>query len=491
MDSQVSRRGLSLRISLLIYLVFPLILLLGIVGYFSLHRLEIQIEKRMQEDIELIARAIRGPLEHSLEHGREEGLAQTLASAFRIGRVYGVYVYDNAGQKIATSGPQEPDVRKGQLALLAAEGARQGEYQEAQGAQIYSYFVPLVDSIGRSIGLLQVTREGRDFQSYIDQVRSHSLSLLSLLSVLLIGLIVYGHHRVIGRNLGLLVQSMERIEAGERSHRAVLDGPREIRRLASQMNAMLDSISRSEDELEQRRQRQALLEQQLHQSQKMAAIGQLAAGVAHELGTPLSVVSGKAQRMLRKPDLPKPVSRVFRETRDAVQRMEHIVRQLLDFGRGNALKPLPMPLDCIAESTFDQVHAEARDKGVELRLDGPRPAPVLMADAVLLEQALVNLVRNAIQAAPVSGRVSLTWFDDEQSLGFRVADNGPGVPKALHARLFEPFFTTKPVDEGTGLGLSMAQRAVRDHGGRLEVGHAELGGALFTMIFDKKAGESG
>ena len=478
------KRGLSLRISLLLFLVFPLIGVLAAAGYYSLHRLEYQIEMRMQEDIELIARAIRGPLEYALEHGQEESLAQALASAFRFGRVYGAYVYDEEGRRVAASGPREPRVGSRHLAELAA-GDRTGGYQDSGGKQVYSYFVPLSDSVGRNAGLLQLTREGSEFQNYIQRVRHQALILLILLSVLLLGIIVYGHHRVIGRNLGLLVGAMARIEGGNRKHRAAFSGPREVRRLAEGMNAMLDSIERSEQELEVHRKEQSRLETRLQQSQKMAAIGQLAAGVAHELGTPLSVVSGKAQRMLRKSDLPEPVVRVFREIRDAVQRMENIVRQLLDFGRGNQVRLRPMSLDDIAESAAAQVRDEAGRESVALTLSGSKPAPVLPIDSVRMEQALVNLLRNAVQAAAEGGQVRLSWFDNGDHLGFSVADDGPGVPGELRSRLFEPFFTTKAVGQGTGLGLAVAQAAAGDHRGRIEVGSSELGGALFTMSLEK------
>ena len=480
MSSQPLRAGLSLRVSLLLFLLFPLIVVLAAAGYYSLQRLENQVEMRMQEDIELIARAIRGPLEYALEQGREGSLAQTLASAFRFERVYGAYVFDKEGRRIAASGPREPVVGSRHLAEIAA-GDRTGVYQDSDGKQVYSYFVPLSDSVGRNTGLLQLTRNGSEFRDYIQRVSHQAMLLLVLLSLLLLGIIAYGHHRVIGRNLGLLVRSMARIEGGDRKHRAVSSGPREVRQLGEGMNSMLDSIERSEQELERRRLEQSRLETRLQQSRKMAAIGQLAAGVAHELGTPLSVVSGKAQRMLRRSDLSLPVVGVFREIRDAVQRMEHIVRQLLDFGRGNQLRLRPMPLDDIAECAVAQVREEADGKSVVLTLSGPHPAPVLPLDPVRMEQALVNLLRNAAQAAAEGGQVRLDWFDDGDRLGFRISDDGPGVPEELRCRLFEPFFTTKAVGQGTGLGLAVAQAAVSDHGGRIEVGPSELGGALFTM----------
>ncbi|MFP4070511.1 MAG: sensor histidine kinase [Desulfovibrionales bacterium] len=481
----IFREGLSLRLSLLLFLVIPLIGICGAGGFYSLKLLEAQIEERMQDDIELIARAIRGPLEHALEQGREGSLSQALDSVFRFERVYGAYVYGTEGQRIARSGPRETGIRGRQVAELAAGGDRIGEYQESDGKQMYSFFIPLSDSLGRNTGLLQLTRDGADFQEYIQQVRRQGLLLLLLLSILLPGIVVYGHHRVIGRNLGLLVRSMARIESGHREHRANLSGPREVRHLADGMNSMLDSIARAEKKLEQQRQDQTKLERQLQQSRKMAAIGQLASGVAHELGTPLSVVSGKAQRLLRRSDLPEPAVRAFHEIRVAVQRMEQIVRQLLDYGRSNPLRLRPRKLNDLAHCAAAHLRKETEDLSVTMTINGPEPAPMLEVDSVRMEQALINLLRNGVQAAGPGGTVAMEWFETRDCLGIHVADDGPGVPEALHSKLFEPFFTTKSVDQGTGLGLSVAQSATRDHGGRLEVGRSTLGGARFSMIFKK------
>lgn len=477
-------RGLSLRLSLWLFLVLPLIAVLAIAGTLTLHHLERRIESRLQEDIKLIARALREPLAYSLERRRPGSVARILESAFRSGRVYGAYVYNRQGRQIAATGPRQPSTRVPRLARMAARGQDQGTYQQAHGDQVYSFFVPLSDSVGRNLGLLQITRAGSDFRQYIHQARYLGLGLLLLLGTLFTGVLVYGHHRLIGRNLQALVVSMGRIARGERSHRAALTGPWELRHLAEGMNSMLDSIEHSEQELEKQRQQQAYLQQQLQQSQKMAALGQLAAGVAHELGTPLSVVSGKAQRMLRRQELPEVAHKVFAEIQDAVQRMEGIVRQLMDFGRANPVRRRSLSLQRLAECALAQVGQEAGDKGVALETCGSAACPNLNMDALRLEQALVNLLRNAIQATSAGGRVRLVWFSEAMAVGWYVADTGPGVPPELRQRLFEPFFTTKDVGEGTGLGLAVAQAAVQDHNGRLEVStDPELGGARFTLWF--------
>jgi two-component system, NtrC family, sensor kinase len=472
----------SLRAALALFIVAPLISILAVAGYFALSELEYQTERRMQEDVELIARAIRLPLSHALEQGQKKSIKQTLNSAFHIDRVYGAYVYDTHGEKVAVTGAKEPSVQSRELTRLAAEGDQRGQYDKFDGEELYSYFVPLTDSGGRIIGLLQLTRQGSEFRDYLRQVRWQGFSLLLILTFLLTGVVIYGHHRSIGKYLAALMESMARIAQGDHTHRAPLRGPRELIALGTGMNSMLNSIARSEVEISRRRTEQSALENRLRQSQKMAAIGQLAAGVAHELGTPLSVIDGKAQRLLRLPDLSSPIPDGLKEIRAAVKRMEHIVRQLMDFGRANPLSLHREAADQLALAALSQVSEEVAQGGVQLELAGPQPAPFMHVDPVRIEQVLVNLLRNAIQASP-GGHVRLSWFQEGKSAGFCVEDDGPGIGDVTHARLFEPFFTTKPVGQGTGLGLSVVHGAIEEHNGSIEVGRSPLGGAAFYILF--------
>ncbi|MFO7811842.1 MAG: ATP-binding protein [Pelovirga sp.] len=473
--------GLSLRASLLIFLVLPLTLILFGAGYYSLQRLESEIERRMQEDLELIARAIRGPLEYSLEQNREGSVQQALDSLFRLKRVYGAYVYDSDGRRTASSGAREPAIGSSRLMEMAAEGDHRGEYQQADATRVYSYFVPLTDSAERNIGLLQLTREEGDFTEYIRSIRLDTLIFLVLLSGLLLGVILFGLHRIVGRNLRQLTKSVVRIAGGERHHRTHITGSKEFCQLSAGMNSMLDTLEQSERALEKEIDEQQRLKEELLQSQKMAAIGQLAAGVAHELGTPLSVVSGKAQRLLRREGLPQEVQQELQDMRTAVGRTEEIVRMLLDFGRRNPLRKKTISFDALISSAVDQLKPLVQEKPVQLKLTSHSAPPLMAADRIRIEQALVNLLTNALQAAAENGVVEYGWFQNEQEKGFYVADDGSGIPEPIRDRLFEPFFTTKAVGEGTGLGLAVAQAAIKDHGGAIRIDRSTLGGALFTV----------
>lgn len=470
----------SLRATLVGLAIIPLFLTMAVFTYLGLTTLGHIIEERMQEQVELVARAIRRPVSYSLEKRRAGSLGQALKSVFHTGRVYGAAVYDRQGERIAAVGALAPlsvsdDARE---IILGQEGA--GQYEYIGGREVYSYFVPLFDSMGGTIGLLQVSRKKSDIRSSIDRFRRQAVVFLVLAGLIMAALVLFGFHRAVGRYVSGLAETMSRVRSGEYSLRASNRGPKEFLTLSRALNAMLDSISRAEKEIAQRRDAQQDLEQKLRQSEKMAAIGQLASGVAHELGTPLSVIDGKAQRSLRDERLDDSQRSCLQDIRNEVQRMERIVRQLLDFGRSSRQHRRRVHAAHMARSAFSLVEQEMPTHA-KVRFEGPEPGPCLYVDPMRIEQVLTNLLRNALQAEGVS-QVVLSWSVTEQDrVAFRVEDDGSGVPQDIRDKLFEPFFTTKRTGEGTGLGLSVVHGIARDHGGEAYVGDSRLGGACLTV----------
>ncbi len=482
----------SLRAALLLCVVLPLGLVAVAGTLLTLQAVEEQAIERMQRDVELVARAIQLPLSRSLEQGRRNAVVTTLESAFRIGTVYGATLYDAEGLLVASVSAGREEEEPDRLEELARGEDRLGEYSEAGGEEIYSYFVPLTGSTGRSLGLLQVARQRSDIDAHVAALRMRSLLLLGLGLVVIGGLVLIGHHGAIGRYLDGLVASMSKVETGMREHRAASHGPREVNRLATGLNTMLDSIARAEAEVRDRRSAQSRLESELREAEKMAAIGRLAAGVAHELGSPLSVVDGKAQRLLRKEWLDEETQAELNGVRGEVRRMEGIIRQLLEFGKGEGRTPRRLHAADIASSALAAVGEEARAGAVDVELRGPRPGPAVMADPARLEGALVNLLRNAVQASP-GGRVVLSWRlggVDEEKVLFEVVDDGPGLPPEVRGRVFEPFFTTKPTGQGTGLGLAVVHGVAEEHEGEARAENVPGGGARFTLGLPRAADAS-
>lgn len=466
--------------ALLLRVVVPLLSIMIGFGYLLLWTVERGSERRLQEEVELVARAVRLPISYSLERNRETTVQEALRSVLQIGRVYGAYVYDRDGRLIAASASVEPGQSAAERKELAAVDERTGKYQIIKGRPVFSFFLPLEDSGGRINGLLQVTRRQGDFEHDIRNLRLIAGGLSSTLALAAIVIVLLGHRAAIGKHLQRLAQSMVRVSAGERAHRAPLGGPQEIAALGAALNSMLDSITAAEERLAQQQAREDRLQEQLRRNEQLAAVGRLAAGVAHELGSPLSVIEGRAQRALRSPALDQPQREVLKQIRREVDRLSNIVRQLLDFGRAAGRARGQLSAAAIVRSAVTAVADELAERRVDLQLELPAEAVACQVDPTRFEQALTNLLRNAAQASP-GGTVSLRCWQQGERVLFQVEDDGPGIAADHKAALFEPFFTTKPPGKGSGLGLAVAHGVVAEHDGRLSLVQGSLSGAAFRI----------
>lgn len=470
---------IGLRLALLGKVVFPLIGVFAITTYLVFTALEQAAEQRLQEEIELVARAIQLPISTSLEQGTLHSLEESLTSVFEIGRVYGAYVFNEQGDQVAAVGAVEPgrrDERK--AAEIAAGGEQRGEYSRIEGREVYSYFLPLLDTGGRINGLLQVIREQRDFTREFSELRQQAGLIMLGGTLLVLAIVLLGHDRAIGRHVRALLGAMHRVETGDHAHRAQHRGPREIRSLAGALNTMLDAIERSEQELNERRRTQVELTERLREMEKMAALGRMASGVAHELGAPLSVIDGRARQLQKFTDSGGKNAENLTRIRSQVRRMTTFIRQLLDFARTPARNPRRLSVTELLNGSMQALRNEFDTATDRLRVQAPPPSLQLCGDPIRLEQALINLLRNALQAGP-DGPVTLHWALRDQGLMLTVDDTGPGIDPAVTDRLFEPFVTTRT--DGTGLGLSLAHSAALEHGGTLHAGTGPQGGARFQL----------
>lgn len=470
------RKRPSLRMVLVLYVLAPLGVSMALTGYFALKIWEQQVETRMQSDLEVVARSIQLPLGYAMERDRRGGMEQALESAISMDSVYSAYAYDLEGERIASAGKKDPDPERDKLTTLASEGKRRGEYGQVGERRVYSYFVPLVDSRNQTTGLLQLTRREKDFHKYIANVRRHALFWLGSGMLVMAVLVLVGQHQALGRHFKNLTTGMQRVARGESEYRLPLSGPKEVASISASFNTMLDSIQQAQKEIQRNRREQLALEQQLRQSEKLAALGQLAAGVAHELGTPMSTIGGTAQRALRHETEHSRGAEAFRRIQREITRMDIIVRQLLDFSHSSRLQRRNLHPAKVAESAVAAMAEEAKSHNVKVSVCGNPDAEPFSADPIRIEQSLVNLLRNAIQT-DASNIVRLGWRNENETVVFTVDDDGPGIPEAIRPRLFEPFFTTKPVGQGTGLGLAVVHGIVREHGGTVHVSESDLGGA--------------
>jgi signal transduction histidine kinase len=476
----------SLRTAIVAFVVIPCLLATGLIGWAGLRGLEEQVNARMQEDLELIARTLRLPLGQALSQGRPALIQETIESTVGMDQVYAVYVYDEVGRQVAGSGRRLAVVPTAEAAELAVRRTRQKLSADLGEDQLVSVFQPLTGDGGRITGLLQVTRHSGAVREYLDRIRWLALLAIATIGLLFTGLIVLGHQFGVGRHVLRLQDGMRRIRDGDLDHRLAADGAAEFRRLAHGINGMLDGIAASQHEIERRRSTEQALRERLHRAEKMAAIGRLAAGIAHELGSPLATLYGHAQQLLRRAQGGTPEQAALLDISAASQRMEQTIRQLMDFGRSNPLNRTPVELGALLRRLAEDAREHAAGR-VEIEVDLPDEPLVVPADALRTEQAVRNLVDNAVHAA--RSRVVLGATRDPATVRIHVGDDGDGVPAAARDYIFDPFFTTKPVGQGTGLGLSVASAAAEDHRGSLALEDDPLGGARFVLTLPLEAND--
>jgi two-component system, NtrC family, sensor histidine kinase HydH len=231
-------------------------------------------------------------------------------------------------------------------------------------------------------------------------------------------------------------------------------------------------------------------EREARRSEQLAAVGQLAAGVAHEVRNPLASIKLLVGAALKgrpaaggggSPNPPLALSTEdLQVIHDQVGRLEHKVQALLDFARPPEARKRPCDLRPLIQQSLDLVRARMRQQNVEADVDLPEQPVTALVDPDQLISVLVNLFLNALDAMPGGGRLGIQLRQERpEELSLRITDTGPGIDKAMTGRLFSPFASTRPT--GTGLGLSISQRVVRDHGGALTGTNHPGGGACFTI----------
>ena len=230
------------------------------------------------------------------------------------------------------------------------------------------------------------------------------------------------------------------------------------------------------------------MEQQLIFSEKMAAIGELAAGVAHEINNPLDGLLNCILRIQRNPNNITQMQEYLGLMEEAIRRIEATIGKLLDFSRPHELTLTDINLNEVVNETVGLLQYGASEKGIQIEKDFQEQIAPLYGDKHLLEQVILNLALNAITAMPSGGTLRFQTGDIDMdallgkpALYIKVIDTGIGMPKTVQDRIFDPFYTTQITEKGTGLGLSVSDRIVRQHQGVIEVESTEGQGSTFIV----------
>ncbi len=355
-----------------------------------------------------------------------------------------------------------------------------------------SAYEPITNLAGERIGMLYVGLLERPYTAIRDNV-TMAFAGIALFCFALIVVVTYFLTRSLMRPLEEMVTVSQKIAGGDLNQRVQVTDRNEFGLLSDSFNTMLDRIGEMNTQLEQWAE---TLEQKVHErteqlartqtamarQQRLAALGQLAAGVAHEINNPLTGVLTFAYLLRDKEN----VDKQDREDLDVIinetTRAGEIVARLLDFARERPSAKEPLSINDVIRQTVRLIRNQKKVEQITIEEHLKEDLPKVKGDKNQLEQVLLNLSLNACEAMPDGGTLTIRTSAQDGNVLVKVTDTGHGIKKEHLDRVFEPFFSTKPVGKGTGLGLSVSYGIVQQHGGSLEVDSVEGEGTTFTIV---------
>jgi signal transduction histidine kinase len=356
---------------------------------------------------------------------------------------------------------------------------------EMESAQVVRYVQPFRWP-GRRTGAIEVRQTLAATQREFHRaIRESILSRLVVLALFVLSIVALTRWSI-GRPIRALIAAARAVGRGDLDQRIDVKRRDEIGQLAEEFNRMAENLQAAHQEILRQGEERLRLEGEVQQAQKLAAVGMLAAEVAHEIGTPLNVISGRAEVLGRVVTPEHPERRNLDVILQQTQRISKIIRALLDYTRPRRPILRAEEVVPVIGRVSDLLLERSRRRGVRIELDLPVGLPRIQADPDQLQQLFLNLLLNALDACPQGETVRVTTGPDPvlpaegragivrgqvegPSLAIHILDAGKGLTEEQLNHVFEPFFSTKVQGQGTGLGLPIVEQIVRAHRGEIQM----------------------
>ncbi len=341
---------------------------------------------------------------------------------------------------------------------------------------------------------IAVSLAGHDAYVWSTVVRL-TLAGIAILAINLVLSVLLGRYWI-GRPIRQVITKARLVGRGQLEGQLKIRTRDEVGDLAREVNMMATQLAAQQDSVEASHREQLAAQEQLRHSERLATVGKLAAGIAHEMGTPLNVADGYAKQILSGAVKGEEAGDCARIISKQITRITAMIRGLMRFARRQTPKKGPVDLVQLAHDTV-MLMKPLEKNGVVTTVEGT--PTMALADASEIQQVLTNLITNGMQAMPKGGSIVIRVHAEkrrppaheggaeEEYSCITVEDQGAGIAAAELSHIFDPFFTTKDVGEGTGLGLSMAHGIVRDHGGWIDVASQVGEGCRFTVYLPRAA----
>jgi signal transduction histidine kinase len=494
----------SLGNKLIVFLTLPLLVIMILFGVLVQVRSRELLHREIAREGRVVVRVAQEAMEDYLRDRQIDDLRDLGDQLTGFERIVGLQIYDPDGRLVYHSRTLEPEAvpPAGNLQLALTQGKESESQRLLNGMRVISFVRPLFDPSGkRIVGVMEIL----EAESFIEEATRAYRGWIAGVTLIMMAatafVVIVVARAGIGRPAADLVARFRAVGAGDLSRRAPAGRGDEFGELAREFEGMVTQLEQARLSLVAEQEERRRVEARLRHAERLASVGRLAAGLAHEIGTPLNVIGGRAEALQRRLAGEPAAGRSLGIISAQIDRISRIVRDLLDFARGSPPRLAPTAIPDVVGKVLDLLEQRLESAGVKVAVEWPANLPEIRADAQQLHQVFLNLVSNAIDVMPDGGtltihatRAAALPGSDPAELAednggtpaafvaVIVADTGPGIPPEHQGRVFDPFFTTKDVGRGTGLGLSVSYGIVRDHGGGIDL-HSDPGaGSRFTVV---------
>jgi two-component system NtrC family sensor kinase len=475
------RLGLRLQILLLLggLLLLAFVPLYYAVATYTSYTLQ-QVRRQHTRSL---GRAVAGHVAEARARRTQAELMQLLEAEIGAAGVEAIGVYGTDGRAVARAG--EPSAVD---ALPAELDPAQESISELTGVHGPAMAVAVPDARGAVLAILRTDDHAARAAPLIRLVGLYS----GLVALVLLVLAYFALTRLIVRPLDALSRAAERVAGGARHLDVPRTGARELVDLGLNVRTMTERILSDEqalrrkiDEVEQATRELRDAQQSLVRSERLASVGRLAAGLAHEVGNPIAALIGMENLLLEGGLEPEQQRDFLQRMRKETERINRILGDLLQFARPRAADAQsvsePGQVEVAIHETVTLVRPQRSMRDVDLHLDIHPDLPEVSLSREHLVQVMLNLLLNAADAVSDGGRISVRAQATDEGIRVEVEDSGPGVPAQVRERLFEPFVTTKEVGKGTGLGLAVCRGLIEAVGGKISLAEEYADGARFVI----------
>jgi len=483
-----ARLARNLTTRLIILLMLVLMLITGFFDYARLVRVRERLVAQTQKDQRIFTETLALAVRQNIRRGRTtDELRELLEDILARPGLVAVVIYDPDAQMIAARlliGFPDPQPDEAVRQAMSRREAVSSMLDTPAG-RLLRYVQPIRWPGGQTAAIEVRQTLGEMEREFHRAVRENILSRLTVLGLFVLSLVVLTRWSI-GRPIRALMAGARAIGKGDLAQRIAIRRRDEIADLAEEFNRMAENLQVAHTELIHQSEERLGLEQKVQQAQKLAAVGMLAAEVAHEMGTPLNVISGRSEVLLGTIPADHAGRRHLEVILRQVERINGIIRSLLDYTRPRRPSLRPASAGAVLRRVADLLADRSRRRGVRIAVELPHDLPPVMADPDQLYQLFANLMLNALDASPDGGTIRVEAGPDprlpvesragivrgeveDPNLAIHILDQGGGLTHEQLTHVFEPFFSTKARGQGTGLGLPIVEEIVRAHRGEVEM----------------------